>query len=119
MSGIHVVKAFRTFEHRHLSFSKWRDDDRDRRAPDQSHLEDSLRGIEVQTVFVDPSRHSMRYEQLLMKHLEDVAKSRGVSQIALQSSLTSKDFNQNLGYHTHREPYGAVGGQMILIMKRL
>lgn len=79
----------------------------------------TLRGHEIQTVFVDPSKHGMGYGKLLMKHLEDVAKSRGVTEITLRSSLTSRAFYEGLHYQTQGDMYGAVGGQMIVMTKRL
>lgn len=79
----------------------------------------TLRGHEIQTVFVDPSKHGMGYGKLLMKHLEGVAKSRGVTEITLRSSLTSKAFYENLHYQTQGDTYGAVGGEMILMAKKI
>jgi GNAT superfamily N-acetyltransferase len=79
----------------------------------------TLRDHEIQTVFVDPSKHGMGYGKLLMKYLEDIAKSRGIAEITLRSSLTSKAFYESLHYQAQGNTYGAVGGQMILMTKKL
>ena len=79
----------------------------------------TLRGHEIQTVFVDPSKHGMGYGKLLMKHLEDLAKSRGATEVSLRSSITSKAFYERIGYHPQADTYGAVGGRMILMRKKI
>lgn len=79
----------------------------------------TLRGHEIQTVFVDPSKHSMGYGKLLMRHLEDLAKSRGATEVSLRSSITSKVFYERLQYQVQGDTFGAVGGQMALMTKKL
>ncbi len=79
----------------------------------------TLRDREIQTVFVDPSMHGMGYGKLLMRHLEHVAKSRGVTEMSLRSSLTSKAFYESLQYQAKGDTYGAVGGQTIVMIKKL
>jgi GNAT superfamily N-acetyltransferase len=79
----------------------------------------TLRGHEIQTVFVDPSMHGMGYGKLLMRHLEELAKSRGSTEVSLRSSITSKMFCERIGYHSQADTYGAVGGQMILMRKKI
>ncbi len=79
----------------------------------------TLRGSEIQTVFVDPSKHCMGYGKRLMRHLENAAKDRGISEITLRSSLTSKSFYESLQYQAQGDTYGAVGGQMIVMTKKL
>ncbi len=79
----------------------------------------TLRGHEIQTVFVDPSKHGMEYGKLLMKHLEDLAKSRGAPEVALRSSITSKAFDERIGYQPQADTYGAVGGRMIYMTKKI
>jgi GNAT superfamily N-acetyltransferase len=79
----------------------------------------TLRGHEIQTVFVDPSLHGKGFGKLLMNHLEDLARNRGVAEITLRSSLTSKDFYERLQYQPQGNTHGAVGGQMILMTKKL
>jgi GNAT superfamily N-acetyltransferase len=79
----------------------------------------TLRGHEIQTVFVDPSRHGMGYGKLMMRHLEELAKSRGATGVSLRSSITSKVFYERIGYQPQADTYGAVGGQMILMTKKI
>lgn len=79
----------------------------------------TLRGHEIQTVFVDPSKHGTGYGKLLMRHLEDLAKNRGATEVSLRSSITSRVFYESIGYHPQAETYGSVGGQMILMRKTL
>jgi GNAT superfamily N-acetyltransferase len=79
----------------------------------------TLRGNEIQTVFVDPSNHGMGYGKRLMRHLENAARDRGVSEITLRSSLTSKGFYESLEYQAQGDTYGAVGGQMVVMTKKL
>jgi GNAT superfamily N-acetyltransferase len=79
----------------------------------------TLRGSEIQTVFVDPSKHGMGYGKLIMRHLENAARDRGVSEITLRSSLTSKSFYEGLQYQAQGDTYGAVGGQMVVMTKKL
>lgn len=79
----------------------------------------TLRGSEIQTVFVDPSKHGMGYGKRLMRHLENAAKDRGIREITLRSSLTSKSFYESLQYQAQGNTYGAVGGQMIVMTKKL
>jgi GNAT superfamily N-acetyltransferase len=79
----------------------------------------TLREREIQTVFVDPLRHGHGFGKLLMNHLEGVAQSRGITEITLRSSLTSKDFYESLQYRAQGDTYGSVGGQVILMTKKL
>jgi len=54
-----------------------------------------------------------------MRHLEDLAKKRGATEVSLRSSITSQMFYESIGYHPQADTYGAVGGQMILMRKTL
>jgi GNAT superfamily N-acetyltransferase len=69
--------------------------------------------------FVDPSKRGMGCGKLLVRHLEDFAKSRGATEVPLRSSITSKKFYERIGYHPQADTYGAVGGQMILMRKKI
>lgn len=79
----------------------------------------TLRGSEIQTVFVDPEYHGSGFGRRLMEQLESLARSRGVSEITLRSSLTSRSFYERLDYRVQGTTYGSVGGEMILMSKKL
>jgi len=79
----------------------------------------TIRGSEIQTVFVDPSRRGQGLGTALMQKLEEIVFQRGVGEITLRSSLSSRDFYERLGYQEHGETHGSVGGRMILMTKRL
>ena len=61
----------------------------------------------------------MGYGKLIMGHLEELAKSRGATEVSLRSSITSKAFYERIGYHPQGEMHGAVGGQMIYMTKQI
>ena len=79
----------------------------------------SLRGDEIQTVFVVPDMHGMGFGKILMSYLEDIAKTRGITELSLRSSLTSKAFYESLQWQVKGDTFGAVGGQMVHMTKRL
>ncbi len=79
----------------------------------------TIRGSEIQTVFVDPSKHGLGLGKALMHKLEEIARERGVEEVTLRSSLTSRDFYERLGYQEQGDTHGSVGGRMILMKKRL
>jgi hypothetical protein len=41
--------------------------------------------------------HGIGYGKLLMRHLEELAKSRGATEVSLRSSTTSKVFYERIG----------------------
>jgi len=79
----------------------------------------TLRGTEIQTVFVDPTCHGKGFGKRIMVHLEQLAKVRGVAEITLKSSLSSLAFYERLGYQEIAETHGSVGGRMIVMKKTL
>jgi GNAT superfamily N-acetyltransferase len=79
----------------------------------------TLRGEEIQSVFVDPQKHGKGYGRQLMVHLERQAVMRGFSGVSLNSSLTSQGFYQHLGYVPISKMQGEVGGLMIKMRKDL
>jgi GNAT superfamily N-acetyltransferase len=78
----------------------------------------TIRGRDIQTVFVLPEHHGKGYGKHLMTFLEQRVKEKGFDEVTLNSSLTSKDFYLKLGYRFVAETHGAVGGQMLSMTKR-
>jgi GNAT superfamily N-acetyltransferase len=78
----------------------------------------TVRGRDLQTVFVLPEHHGKGYGKQLMTFLEQRVKAKGFDEITLNCSLTSKDFYLKIGYRFVAETHGAVGGQMLSMTKR-
>lgn len=88
-------------------------------AMDQIVATGTVRGRDIQTVFVLPDCQGKGYGKQLMAFLEQHIKAKGFSEATLNSSLTSKDFYIALGYELVAEKHGGVGGQMLAMIKRL
>jgi GNAT superfamily N-acetyltransferase len=79
----------------------------------------TLRGHDIQTVFVLPECHGRGYGKQLMAFLERRIKEAGFNEATLNSSLTSKVFYLALGYRIVAETHGSVGGHMLSMKKHL
>jgi GNAT superfamily N-acetyltransferase len=79
----------------------------------------TVRGRDIQTVFVLPDCQGKGYGKQLMAFLEQRIKTKGFAEATLNSSLTSKHFYIALGYELVAETHGGVGGQMLAMTKRL
>jgi citrate lyase synthetase len=79
----------------------------------------TVRGRDIQTVFILPEHHGKGYVKQIMSFLEQRIRAKGFDEITLNSSLTSKDFYLSLGYICVAETHGAVGGNMISMTKKL
>lgn len=79
----------------------------------------TVRGCDIQTVFVLPDRQGQGYGKQLMSFLEQRIAAKGFQETTLNSSLTSKDFYVALGYEFVAQTHGSVGGHMIAMKKKL
>lgn len=79
----------------------------------------TVRGHDVQTVFVLPEHHGKGHGKQIMAFLEAHIRRNGFEEARLNSSLTSKDFYLGLGYRVVTEVSGGVGGQMLAMSKKL
>lgn len=79
----------------------------------------TVRGRDIQTVFVLPDCQGKGYGKELMAFLEQRIKTKGFTEATLNSSLTSKDFYMALGYELLAETHGGVGDRMLAMIKRL
>ena len=71
-------------------------------------------GVDIFGVFVHPDFQHQGLGKALMKELEEKAITNGISEIALNASLPSKRFYENLGYELVEEHIKDVGeGQQL------
>jgi ribosomal protein S18 acetylase RimI-like enzyme len=82
----------------------------------------SLDGNEVTTVFVDPDYQQRGIGRTIMEELERYAKSQGLREIILNSSITAFGFYKKLDYALEGETVREVQGDKVityLMKKRL
>lgn len=72
----------------------------------------------VFSVFVDPTHHGKGIGQRLMRHVERVAKKRGIDRLTLTSSSTALGFYEKLGYKKLKEVFDKSAGQQIIMEKK-
>lgn len=59
----------------------------------------SLDGDEIKAVFVDPSYQRRGVGRAMMEELEEYARTKGLKEVVLNSSITAYDFYKKLNYH--------------------
>ena len=79
----------------------------------------TLREDELGSVFVRPDWHGHGVGKLLVLHVEEVAKGRGVAVIGAYSSLTALKFYLHLGYEEVDEKVEPDGEVTVEIRKQL
>ena len=79
----------------------------------------TLRGDKLGSVFVRPDLHGCGIGKLLVLHVEEVAKGRGVAVIGAYSSLTALNFYLHLGYEEVDEKVEPDGEVTVRIRKQL
>jgi ribosomal protein S18 acetylase RimI-like enzyme len=78
-----------------------------------------LKNNNVFSVFVDPTYHGKGIGQRLMRHVEQIAKKRGICTLTLISSLTAVGFYEKLGYKKVKEVFNKSLGHQIIMKKKL
>jgi ribosomal protein S18 acetylase RimI-like enzyme len=78
-----------------------------------------LESNNISSVFVDPTFHGKGIGQRLMRHVEQVAKRRGIDRLTLTSSLTAMGFYEKLGYKKIKEVFNKSLGHQIIMEKKL
>ena len=68
----------------------------------------------IYRVFIDPRFQRQGFGRVVMKHLEEKAKSSGLSEVVLDISLPSRQFYNRLGYEIIEEAQLDVGDSQYL-----
>lgn len=76
----------------------------------------SLDGRVVRSVFIDPAHQGRGIGRALMAEIERAATARGVTALAVPSSVTAEPFYAKLGFHPLRDSYH--GDERTIVMER-
>jgi GNAT superfamily N-acetyltransferase len=78
-----------------------------------------LEGDTVCAVFVEPARQRGGFGAILMRHLEELARSRGIAALIVPASITAQGFYRRLGYVATGTLEDRRYGRVILMQRSL